>query len=54
MICCLILKMLPDLLWSESGDNSHAAIVGLTLDIPVILGAEHAVHILKSRRCCQY
>lgn len=28
--------------------NSHAAIVGLTLDIPVILGAEHAVKILKS------
>lgn len=33
----------------EDGDvNSHAAIVGLTLDIPVIIGAEQATSILKN------
>lgn len=42
------IKKAAGLVVEESGDNSHAAIVGLTLDIPVILGAEHAVHILKS------
>lgn len=34
---------------TESGSvNSHAAIVGLTLEKPVIVGAEHATKILKS------
>ncbi len=34
---------------TEKGDiTSHAAIVGLTLDIPVICGANHATEILKS------
>ena len=34
---------------TEDGDqNSHAAIVGLTLDIPVIIGAEQATSILKN------
>lgn len=34
---------------TENGDiNSHGAIVGLSLDIPVIIGAEHAVKVLKS------
>ncbi len=28
--------------------NSHAAIVGLALDKPVIVGAENATQILKS------
>ena len=33
----------------EKGDEScHAAVVGLSLDIPVIVGAENAVKILKS------
>ena len=32
----------------QKGDNSHAAIVGLTLDIPVIVGAANATDILKS------
>ena len=32
----------------KDGINSHAAIVGLSLDIPVIVGAEHATDILKS------
>ena len=34
---------------TEKGDTtSHAAIVGLSLDIPVIVGAEHATDVLKS------
>lgn len=34
---------------TEKGDaTSHAAIVGLSLDIPVICGAEHATEILRS------
>lgn len=34
---------------TEKGDaSSHAAIVGLSLDIPVICGAEHATDVLKS------
>lgn len=34
---------------TENGDpNSHGAIVGLSLDIPVIIGAEHATRVLKS------
>ena len=34
---------------TENGKaDSHASIVGLTLDIPVIIGAEHATHILKN------
>lgn len=32
----------------SEGANSHAAIVGLSLDIPVITGAKHAVSILKN------
>ena len=32
----------------EAGMNSHAAVVGLSLDIPVILGAANATKILKS------
>lgn len=30
------------------GKNSHAAIVGLSLDLPVIMGAKNAVNILKT------
>ncbi len=34
---------------TEKGDHlSHAAILGLSLDIPVICGAEHATEILRS------
>ena len=35
------------LIVEQKGDNSHAAIVGLTLDIPVIVGADNATDILK-------
>lgn len=34
---------------TEKGDlSSHAAIVGLSLDIPVVCGAEHATEVLRS------
>ena len=36
------------LIVEEDGMNSHAAIVGLSLDLPVLLGAENATTILKS------
>lgn len=36
------------LIVEAEGTNSHAAIVGLSLDVPVILGAKHAVQILKT------
>ena len=42
------IKKAAGLVVEAEGNNSHAAIVGLSLDIPVILGAEHAVKILKS------
>ncbi len=47
-------EMLPELksaqgvIAEQGGSNSHAAIVGLTLDIPVIVNAAHATEILKS------
>lgn len=47
-------EMLPQLktasavIVEEGGSNSHAAIVGLTLDIPVIVGAANATEILKN------
>ena len=31
-----------------SGENCHAAIAGLSLDIPVLIGAKHALDVLKS------
>ena len=42
------LKTASALVTEREGSNSHGAIVGLTLDIPVIVGAEHAVDILKN------
>ncbi len=43
-----ILKSASGVITEEPGMNSHAAIVGLALDKPVIVGAEHATQILKS------
>jgi pyruvate kinase len=43
-----VLKSASGLIVEESGEDSHAAIVGLTLDIPVIVGAQNATAILKS------
>jgi len=42
------LKKASGIIVEEEGPNSHAAIVGLSLDIPVVLGAKHATKILKS------
>ncbi len=43
-----ILKHASGIITEQGGANSHAAIVGLTLDIPVITGAVGATTILKS------
>lgn len=42
------LKEAKAIIVEEEGSNSHAAIVGLSLDIPVILGARNARKILKT------
>ena len=42
------IKQAAALIIEEDGTNSHAAIVGYSLDIPVILGAKNATKILKS------
>jgi pyruvate kinase len=43
-----VLRSAAGLIVEEEGLESHAAIVGLTLDIPVIVGAKNATKILKS------
>lgn len=43
-----LLKQARAIVTEEPGLNSHAAIVGLTLDIPVIVGAKNATDILKN------
>lgn len=43
-----LLKNASGIITEESGTNSHAAVVGLALDIPVIVGAANATNILKS------
>ena len=42
------LRQASGIIVESEGHNSHAAIVGLSLDIPVILGATAATKILKS------
>lgn len=42
------LKGAKGLIVEKGGSNSHAAIVALSLDIPVILGAKNATKILKT------
>lgn len=42
-----ILKHAAGIVTEMDGLNSHAAIVGLTLDIPVVVGAMHATKVLK-------
>lgn len=42
-----VLRSASGIITEKGGRDSHAAIVGLTLDIPVIIGAEHATAILK-------
>ncbi len=43
-----IMKRASAIIVEEGGLNTHAATVGLTLEIPVIIGAENATSILKS------
>ncbi|HCR43095.1 MAG TPA: pyruvate kinase [Ruminococcaceae bacterium] len=43
-----IIKSASAIITEKGGLNSHAAIVGLSLDKPVIVGAYNATHILKS------
>ena len=43
-----ILKKASGIVTETGGFNSHAAIVGLALDIPVVVGATNATSILKS------
>lgn len=43
-----LLKSASGVVCEEDGINSHAAIAGLALDIPVIVGAKNATNILKS------
>lgn len=42
------LRQASGIIVESEGHNSHAGIVGLSLDIPVILGAANATEILKS------
>lgn len=43
-----LLKKASGIITEQDGFNSHAAIIGLAIDIPVIVGAEQATNILKS------
>lgn len=43
-----VLKNASGIITEKGGFASHAAVVGLSLDIPVICGAEYATDILKS------
>lgn len=43
-----LLKNASGIVTEDESANSHAAIVGLTLDIPVVIGAMNATNILKS------
>ena len=42
------LRRCSGIITEEGGANTHAAIVGLAMDKPVIVGAEHATDMLKS------
>ncbi len=43
-----LMKTAAGIITEESGSDCHAAIVGMTLDIPVITGASNATQILRS------
>ncbi|MEF9959892.1 MAG: pyruvate kinase [Niameybacter sp.] len=43
-----LIKKAAGIITEQSGVNSHAAIVGMALDIPVIVGASNATKILKN------
>ena len=43
-----LMKSAAGIITEENGADSHAAIVGMALDIPVIVGAANATQILRS------
>lgn len=43
-----LIKKSSGIICEQEGASSHAAVVGLTLDLPVIVGAKNATDILKS------
>jgi pyruvate kinase len=43
-----IIKKCSGIITEQEGASSHAAVVGLTLDLPVIVGATNATQILRS------
>ena len=43
-----ILKKASGIITSQSGQNSHAAVVGLTLNIPVIVGAKDCTQVIRN------
>ncbi|MEI6101589.1 MAG: pyruvate kinase alpha/beta domain-containing protein, partial [Eubacteriales bacterium] len=43
-----IMKRASGIITEEAGSDSHAAIVGMALDIPVIVGAYNAAHVLRN------
>lgn len=43
-----LLRRASGIITEEEGTNSHAAVIGLALDIPVITGAVNATNILKT------
>ena len=43
-----LLKTAAGVITEQEGLNSHAAIAGLAMDIPVIVDAKYATKILKS------
>ena len=43
-----VLKEVGGIITEVGGMNSHAAIVGMALELPVLVGAENAVTLLKS------
>ena len=42
------MKRASAIITEQDGLNSHAAIVGMALDIPVLVGAAHATEILAN------
>ena len=43
-----VMKKAAGVITAQPGENSHAAIVGLTLDIPVIVGAENCTQVIRN------
>ena len=46
-----LMKKASGIITSVGGTDSHAAIVGLTLDIPVIVGAENCTQVIRNGTC---